>query len=38
VVAVSFTEQDPTFAAGLHAQLAMEAGLRSARAGRWEKV
>lgn len=32
------TEQDPTFAAGLHAQLAMEAGLRSARAGRWEKV
>jgi predicted dehydrogenase len=31
-------EHDPTFAAGLHAQLAMEAGLRSTRSGRWETV
>jgi predicted dehydrogenase len=31
-------EQDPSFAAGLHTQLALDAGLRSARSGRWEEV
>jgi predicted dehydrogenase len=31
-------EQDPSFADGLHTQLALDAGLRSARSGRWEEV
>jgi predicted dehydrogenase len=31
-------EQDPSFAAGLHAQQAIDAGLRSAQSGRWERV
>ncbi|HZS92435.1 MAG TPA: Gfo/Idh/MocA family oxidoreductase [Chloroflexota bacterium] len=31
-------DQDPGFDAGLHTQLALEAGLRSARSGRWEDV
>ena len=31
-------DQDPAFAAGLHAQLALDAGLRSAREGRWQSV
>jgi predicted dehydrogenase len=31
-------EQDPGFAAGLHTQRALDAGLRSARSGRWEEV
>ena len=31
-------EQDPGFAAGLHTQLALDAGLRSARSGCWEEV
>ena len=31
-------EQDPGFAAGLHTQLALDAGLRSARNGCWEEV
>jgi predicted dehydrogenase len=31
-------EQDPSFAAGLHAQQAIDAGLRSARSGSWESV
>ena len=31
-------EQDPGFAAGLHTQLALDAGLRSARSGCWEDV
>jgi predicted dehydrogenase len=30
--------QDPGFDAGLHTQLALEAGLRSAHSGRWENV
>src|SRR5437764_5588018 len=30
--------QDPGFAAGLHTQLALDAGLRSARSGCWEDV
>lgn len=29
---------DPDFTAGLHAQEALEAGMRSARSGRWERV
>jgi predicted dehydrogenase len=31
-------QQDPGFAAGLHTQLALEAGLRSAWSGSWEEV
>jgi hypothetical protein len=31
-------QQDPGFAAGLHTQLALDAGLRSARSGCWEEV
>jgi predicted dehydrogenase len=31
-------DHDSTFAAGLHTQQALEAGLRSARSGCWEKV
>jgi predicted dehydrogenase len=31
-------EQDPSFVAGLHTQLALDAGLRSARSGSWEDV
>jgi predicted dehydrogenase len=31
-------EQDPRFVAGLHTQLALDAGLRSARSGCWEDV
>ena len=31
-------EQDPGFVAGLHTQLALDAGLRSARSGCWEDV
>ena len=31
-------QQDPGFAAGLHTQLALDAGLRSARSGHWEDV
>jgi predicted dehydrogenase len=31
-------DHDPGFAAGLHTQLALDAGLRSARNGTWERV
>jgi predicted dehydrogenase len=31
-------QQDPGFVNGLHTQLALDAGLRSARSGRWEDV
>jgi predicted dehydrogenase len=31
-------DRDPDFTAGLHTQLALDAGLRSARNGTWERV
>jgi predicted dehydrogenase len=31
-------DRDPDFTAGLHTQLALDAGLRSARSGTWERV